>query len=160
MRISSIDLRNIGPFKEGHLTFIPDGEVVQQPPVTIITGENGTGKTIILDAIRGLLGGHKLELDRNITREEDFHASIAESDNGVVRQITSRTRYEDSPYLKTNDTKWNENFGLGSSCTEGYWVVDYWTSKLATDRFSIDSLSSPKLEDYRIRSLTGIHQNA
>lgn len=54
MRLLNLELKNIGPFKSAELDFIGDGNV-EKPPVTIITGENGTGKTIILDAIRGVL---------------------------------------------------------------------------------------------------------
>ncbi|MBK9584084.1 MAG: AAA family ATPase [Saprospiraceae bacterium] len=45
MRLLKLDLKDIGPFNEGHLNFTMDGDY---SPVTIITGENGTGKTIIL----------------------------------------------------------------------------------------------------------------
>ncbi|MFN8446562.1 MAG: ATP-binding protein [Caldilineaceae bacterium] len=48
--VSSIfHLENIGLFIEADLEFIPEGEAT---PVTLITGENGTGKSILLEAIR------------------------------------------------------------------------------------------------------------
>ena len=49
MRINSLQLHNIGPFIDAKIDFIENN---QKPPITIITGENGTGKTIILDTIR------------------------------------------------------------------------------------------------------------
>lgn len=51
MRLLSLTLENIGPFDTAELSFLdgPEDEV----PVTFITGENGTGKSIVLDAIRG-----------------------------------------------------------------------------------------------------------
>ena len=55
MKIKNLSLKNIGPFLDAQLDFITDEN--QKPPVIIITGENGTGKTIVLDAIRGLLLG-------------------------------------------------------------------------------------------------------
>ncbi len=68
MRIKKLYLKNIGPFNEATLDFNPNTNIASQiprpewktrisdePKVTIITGENGTGKTIILDAIRGIL---------------------------------------------------------------------------------------------------------
>src|SRR4051812_48321468 len=54
MRVLELDVRNIGPFREAHLEFLSEPE--ELPPVALITGENGTGKSIILDAIRARHG--------------------------------------------------------------------------------------------------------
>jgi DNA repair exonuclease SbcCD ATPase subunit len=48
MRLFDLQLKNIGPFKEAAITFIGQNDNEKQPPVTIITGENGTGKTLDL----------------------------------------------------------------------------------------------------------------
>ena len=50
MKIKSLSLRNIGPFIEADMEFFDDSD--EKPPIVLITGENGTGKSIILDAIR------------------------------------------------------------------------------------------------------------
>ena len=43
-----------GPFDEAHIEFSEVSD--PSPGVTLLTGRNGTGKTIVLDAIRGLFG--------------------------------------------------------------------------------------------------------
>jgi predicted ATP-binding protein involved in virulence len=52
VRIKNLSLKNIGPFLEAELDFMGANEAGKHAPVTIITGENGTGKTVVLDAIR------------------------------------------------------------------------------------------------------------
>ncbi len=52
MRLLSLSLKNIGPFKSESIVFIKEENNFSKPPITIITGENGSGKTIIIDAIR------------------------------------------------------------------------------------------------------------
>jgi DNA repair exonuclease SbcCD ATPase subunit len=54
MHLFDLQLKNVGPFKKASVTFIDAKNDQKRPPVTIITGENGTGKTIILDAIRSV----------------------------------------------------------------------------------------------------------
>ena len=62
MRLLSLSLQNIGPFDDAHLEFLADPE--DRPAVTLLTGENGTGKRILLDAIRGMFGKHYCKLER------------------------------------------------------------------------------------------------
>lgn len=54
LRLVSLAMENIGPFDTGEIEFATGGDGA--PAVTILTGENGTGKTIVLDAIRGMFG--------------------------------------------------------------------------------------------------------
>ena len=49
MRLKNLKLKNIGPFKEANLNFIRTDSEFDCPPVILITGENGTGKSIIID---------------------------------------------------------------------------------------------------------------
>ena len=55
MRFLNLTLKNIGPFSNATLSFEKEGGVY---PVVILTGENGTGKSIIIDAIRTTLSGY------------------------------------------------------------------------------------------------------
>jgi ABC-type transport system involved in cytochrome c biogenesis ATPase subunit len=63
MRIKKLSLQNIGPFIEADLDFTNDEDTASQ--VVLITGENGTGKSIILDAIRGMFGPNFARLERD-----------------------------------------------------------------------------------------------
>lgn len=62
MRISKVHLKNIGPFRDATVCFSTDSDNGKQP-VTIITGLNGSGKSIVIDALRAALSGQKLERD-------------------------------------------------------------------------------------------------
>ena len=71
MRLLDLTLQNIGPFDDAHLEFWnPASKPVEPAPVAVITGENGTGKTILLDAIRGLFGPNYGHLERAIWRPD------------------------------------------------------------------------------------------
>ncbi len=71
MRIERLLLKNIGPFVFASLDFYSDGD--STCPVVLVTGENGTGKSIVLDAIRGLFGKKYCRLERNIARRGTDH---------------------------------------------------------------------------------------
>ena len=142
MKIESLYLKNIGPFREASLAFPTDrntetGEV----PVTIITGKNGAGKSIIIDAIRAALSGQQLE--RNIVaNEKDFKIEMSLNYDGVFK--TKETHSFSNGHIATID--WS---GLGKYFLQGYelpgkvydWVVDYWSSKLPTDSFTLKTMS-------------------
>lgn len=76
MIIETLKIRNIGPFKEANLEFATSIDKVSEDlPITIITGVNGAGKSIIIDSIRAILSGQRLE--RNIVADEnDFCVEI------------------------------------------------------------------------------------
>ena len=163
MRLISLELKNIGPFIKGNINFISEEESIQNPPVTIITGENGTGKTIILDAIRGLLLGKAGGLERNITRDDtDFFLSLKYTTDNKTKTLSS-SKLENEKKFDTNtyslmrrfldlrpsqmpDATWN-------------WVIDYWTSKLSSDSFDVAHLVAPVPEKVYINSLDGIQKN-
>lgn len=54
MKLETLQLENIGPFDEARVEFSDPGAGTG---VTIITGENGTGKSVIIDALRAIIGG-------------------------------------------------------------------------------------------------------
>jgi predicted ATP-binding protein involved in virulence len=158
MRIQSLDIKNIGPFQEGHLEFISENDSSEPPPVTIITGENGTGKTIILDAIRGVFLGHFTPLERNIVRQGgsfEISLNVPSVESKSIRS-TEIWSHNNRSFI-TNNVRFNQLFV--NKDNKGHWVVDYWTSKLATDSFDLNSLTAPEPENYLIGSLSGVHQN-
>lgn len=153
MRLLKLDLKNIGPFNEGHLDFT--NEDGQYNPVTIITGENGTGKTIILDAIRSLLMGN--------IKSRDIFRSSETSRVGVYMHAQDdliegyRTKTKENVIYKKNQLriKFNSTNAGGDK-----WIVNYWTSKTNNDGFKINNLITLKPEYYLINSLDGIQSNA
>ncbi|KAA6322995.1 hypothetical protein EZS27_027522 [termite gut metagenome] len=160
MRIYNLTLEKIGPFKEAYLEFIGNEDNVSNPPVIIITGENGMGKSIIIDAIRTLFyGTHKIE--RDITYAEDFliKSEISLPDNTKMTIITKEKSQDGS--FRTNSHEFNRLFSspiLLSSIKDNF-VVDYWTSKLSNDTFTIKNIESPETNNYLNDALTGIHKN-
>jgi predicted ATP-binding protein involved in virulence len=167
MRIKNLNLKNIGPFNEASIDFIGDQNSIEKPPITIITGENGTGKTIILDTIRGLLLGQFNKIERNIVRNiDDFFIkadfSIPQIANNVFEfspDISIETKkIEKNNVFITSNTSISRK--LSSPNTEKtMWVTNYWTSRLSTDSFDIKSLVAPKPENYLLNSLNGIQPN-
>ena len=103
MRIHNLTLKNIGPFKEAHLEFIGPDDNTEKPPVVIITGENGTGKTIVIDAIRALFYGLLKPLERDITSSNNF---LIQSDLSLSEQLplnlVIKSKYENGN-LQTNN---------------------------------------------------------
>ncbi len=173
MRIKELHLTNIGPFNDAHLEFAAD----DKPRVTIITGENGTGKTIVLDAIRGLFGYHYVQLERKIHRNNQaFKASmlISHSDakkDGLFTQ-------EKQEVIEALELGYNNDFQSNSFKTGGYegiahlpsgmasnqsepqnWIVEYWRSNAVFEPFTIGTYKAPNLKTYLQGSLQGIHKN-
>ena len=76
MNIKDLTLKNVGPFKEMRLDFPCTPNASGKLPVTLITGENGTGKSVILDSLRMLFKG-LWGIDRNIIADQhDFRMAM------------------------------------------------------------------------------------
>ena len=92
MRLLSLSLENIGPFDRAELRFLD--EPSDAVPVAFITGENGTGKSIVVDAIRGLFGPSYAKLERDITRDgadpEPQRHRFHRSPRGLVSKAARR----------------------------------------------------------------------
>lgn len=160
MKIESLYVKNIGPFKEARLEFpIIMNEKTGEQPVTIITGLNGAGKSIIIDAIRAALSGQKLE--RNIVaNDKDFKIEMSLNYDGKFK--SKETHSFINGHIATID--WTE---LGRFFLEGYklpgkvydWVVDYWSSKLPTDAFTLTNMTNIRNEEVLIDVLLGKKSN-
>ena len=142
MKIEKLYIKNIGPFKEATLEFptLRNDETGEEP-VTIITGVNGAGKSIIIDAIRAALSGQKLER-QIVANEKDFKIEMFLNYTGSFE--TKVTHTFSGGNIQTID--WA---GLGQYFVQGYkipgkvydWVIDYWSSKLPTDSFTLKTMS-------------------
>ena len=152
MRLLKLDLKDIGPFNEGHLNFTnEDGDY---SPVTIITGENGTGKTIFLDAIRTLLMGNIKT--RDIFRNDENSAISCKIQIGNEKEFGSVKKASDSFRFKSKFL--SLKFSLPNKGGDK-WIANYWTSQTKNDAFAISSLVSLKPEDYLKNAVDGIQSN-
>jgi len=160
MRIHNLLLKNIGPFKNANLEFIGPNDNIEKPPVIILTGDNGTGKTLIIDAIRSLFYGVFEPIERDITSSKDFLIQSEISFLGLpkFRLFTS---------AKTNDGCFNTNniefskifrFHLNSTYKRDF-ILNYWTSKLSSGGYNIKNIEAPEITDFLHNALSGLHEN-
>jgi predicted ATP-binding protein involved in virulence len=159
MRLLNLELKNIGPFIEGNINFISEEDNIQKPPVTIITGENGTGKTIVLDAIRGLLLA-TYQLERHIIRNDnDFSVSLKYAIDNKTEHLSCSELTQKNQFQLNSDKFRNRFLANQEPDATWNWVVDYWTSKLSTDSFEVKNLVAPIPENLYVNSLDGIQKN-
>lgn len=172
MRVYNLSLKNIGPFREEFIEFITENDNPQKPPVTIITGENGTGKTIVLDALRGIMGGVWIKLERDITANAIFEVSAKIDYNYDLKTPTKDNNNNLSIPILTakikgldnaiNPFHWQfNNFFIPNPVDDNFpkWVVNYFTSKLSNDSFTISSLTNIESHKFLVDSLSGVHKN-
>lgn len=139
MYIKELKFKNIGPFSEAELHF-PFEKVDKKIPVTIITGENGTGKSIIIDAIRALFMSY-FGIDRDIVADKSNFSVEMIINDGEDHKIQS-IRYKDCK-IDAGSTGFETLFKFTPDKSRIVnWVIDYWHSYLGTDSFQISSLSS------------------
>lgn len=163
MLLKELHLKNIGPFLEDTIEFATFENSKSQ--VTILTGENGTGKTIIIDAIRKILLSNYAKNIREIRRSDDFKLELLINFNDTNTLLDARLntkRIEESFFT------YNRNNLFSTICDplnnidyakENLWIINYWTSQNDHNPFNISSLDFIKPENYLINSLSGIQQN-
>lgn len=162
MRLHNLYLKNIGPFLEAKIEF---------DQVTIFTGENGTGKTVILDAIRKMLlsnlfGGQELRKIRNIRKSENFKIDLSLSFNNQKIKIETDSlnndTYENFQVKESNHVYKDLGgaFSYETKAKGNHWIANYWTSQNDHSPFHIPSLDFIKPENYLMNCLDGIQKNA
>ena len=143
MIIKELNLENVGPFKDLHLDFPCKPDKNGKYRVTIITGENGTGKSIILDSFRLLFKG-LWGIDRNIVADENnFKMSMVLCIDGEDKKIFSKSYRKDTNKYKveTNDFDLSKSFSTIDDQSIKNYILDYWSPDLSNDQFDIDSIS-------------------
>ncbi len=165
MRIESLYLKNIGPFLEANLDFIGSGD--KKTPVTIITGENGTGKTIILDAIRATMFGIYGKLQRNIINNDVFAITSKFKIHNQVLYLNANEKNDSRNNLNIFEQvnggtpvfgTFHNRFGKINHGGD-IWITNYWTSKTTNEKLEIKSLVALEPEKYLIGSLDGEQSN-
>lgn len=160
MKIKNLHIKNIGPFKDATLEFATayNAENGEQP-VTIITGTNGAGKSIVIDAIRTALSGQAIE--RNIVADEkDFIIEMEANYDGKFQHLATST-------LTDGHIKECEYPNIAKFLKFGYdipgkvyaWVIDYWSSKSPSDSFKIGSMMNIKHQDVLRDAMQGRKSN-
>lgn len=163
MRLHNLYLKNIGPFLEAAIEF---------DRVTIFTGENGTGKTVILDAIRKMLLSNSgwnrtIEKIRNIRRGDSFKIEFSLSFNDGALKIETDKINNDYQYenfeIKKSGSRYSDLgyiFDDKRKAKGNIWIANYWTSQNDHSDFHIPSLDFLKPENYLIDCLDGIQKNS
>jgi predicted ATP-binding protein involved in virulence len=160
MRLYNLILENIGPIKKAELEFISDVSQSDYPPVICITGENGTGKSIILDSIRALFKGRFSSVERDITSSNNFLIKTDLEINNSKMVFSTERKYQGKQSLDSSNMRINQLFlSQFESSFKKDFILDYWTSKLSNDNFSINSITSVEAKKYLDDSLSGIHKN-
>ena len=155
-------LENIGPFQNVSISFPSKRDIKGRVPVTIITGENGSGKSIILDAIRSIFLGPKA-IERDITASNNFLINCVFEHNNEIINIQSKSKAE--AYLGTGiDTNRHDiNFmytGIIKPDNIPDWVTMYWSSNIPKGSYRIENLVSPEPEKYLVDSLSADQASA
>lgn len=165
MKLKKLHLKNIGPFLNDTIEFATWENSKSQ--VTILTGENGTGKTIIIDAIRkAFMNPYKAKNIRAIRREDNFHLQLEMNFKNQDISLIGRQQEgdsEESLIFTKSDGMYNEISNIldsPQSVKGNLWILNYWTSQNDHNPFHISSLDFIKPENYLINVLDGIQQNA
>ena len=150
MRLSYLKLKNIGPFKEQTVTFEKDDGTPW--PIVIFTGENGTGKSVVIDSIRTVLSG-VFGIERDIVADRsDFLIELGLIDN-LTRHVEKADRigHTDKP---VGSNKYYEYFKKAMTGDRKVpWVLDYWCSDLPSDTFKIGNVTAIQIQNALLGSL-------
>lgn len=158
MKIKKLILKNIGPFENADINFEDINDISN--PVIIFTGENGTGKSIIVDAIRVLLLGQTKKIERQIHSNDSFYMSLdLELPNKEILTITCDNLNQYGDYV-TNSYEFNKIFSSNTSSYENNFIINYWSSKLSNESFIISHIQAPETSSIFENSLSGVHGNS
>lgn len=153
LRLRSLDIENIGPFEKAHLDFAAEHE----PRVTILTGENGTGKSIILDAIRTCFGEWYFKPQRDIYRASEYRI------NAQFDPLSDGHRFfvniKDRSLVDSKRIQLHPNNILKGQEIPSF-VLDFWDSKKSKDDYRIKNLATIEHKNFLLNSLQGDYSNS
>jgi energy-coupling factor transporter ATP-binding protein EcfA2 len=165
MRILKLSLENIGPFDKAELEFIADLEQ-EKAPVTLITGENGAGKSILLDAIRAMFGDQYCQVERPIWRKgAKFAVDMDVVVEGRQYSIESGSGYTpNNTFSAREPKKWGSGgfFSAPKETMQGApppFVTDFWRTTQAPDSYEISGFARIDHRKLLSGSLQGTYSN-
>lgn len=159
MKIKNLHIKNIGPFKEAVIEFATRyNETTSEQPVTIITGTNGAGKSIVIDAIRVALSGQQLERDI-VADATYFSIEMDVTVNENIRHLSTSTLQ--NGHIQTADHIIRQPLVLGYDVPGpvNNWVIDYWSSKSPSDSFKISNMTNIPHEKTLVGVMLGKKSN-
>ena len=166
MKLLNLHIKNIGPFKEASLDFATEFRKGKAEPVTIITGINGAGKSILIDAIRAAFCGMSI-LERDIVADEkDFYIKMQLENNGNKEQHVYAPLH--SVHSLTIPFKKQEKYPtINKVLRDGYeesdevfpWVVDFWSAKTPSGSFQISNMMNINHREVLKNAMSGVKSN-
>ncbi|MCU0687556.1 MAG: AAA family ATPase [Polyangiaceae bacterium] len=164
MRVLELGLKNVGPFDEARVEFLSRDRATE-PGVTLLTGKNGTGKTILLDAIRFFFGKYYRKAERDIWRPEAplelevIHSFHSNDDTSIIRNKILLAN-SNSSIFGIDEVLWEMPENVASGDRPPPWVVDFWRSQITFDTYQIQALAAFKHRELYQGSLQGTVSNA
>jgi hypothetical protein len=124
MKLTSLELSEIGPFDTAAMSF-----QTESPAVTLVTGENGTGKSVVLDALRLAFGRPFVEpsLLRDIRRAPTV---------SVIRMESTVGEYTLRRAIRPRRVR-------GAALNGQPVAADFWSGSLFTGGFQISNFKPP-----------------
>lgn len=166
MKLLNLHIKNIGPFKEASLDFATEFRKGKAEPVTIITGINGAGKSILIDAIRAAFCGMSI-LERDIVADEkDYQIKMEYEENGEKEHYFTSSLDADHP-LVLNSSMEVIDSAICKALRDGYdesdevrpWVVDFWSAKTPTGSFQINNMMNINHREVLKNAMSGVKSN-
>lgn len=156
MRLHSLELTNVGPFAEASINFQSDAGV------TFLTGLNGSGKTVVLDALRFWFGGQYGLVDRPLLRTGAPGAfrvapHLTLDDRDVRDVVTSPDHHHETLLTPTDASSslWTLPHAVSQGRAVPSFVVDYWCAATPTDPYEIAALEIPQHRGVLVDALSG-----
>lgn len=166
MKLLNLHIKNIGPFKEASLDFATEFRKETAEPVTIITGINGSGKSILIDAIRAAFCGMNI-LERDIVADEKNYQIQIEYEEDGKKQHYFTSSLDADHQLVLNSSMEVIDSAICKALREGYdesdevrpWVVDFWSAKTPAGSFQINNMMNINHRDVLKNAMSGVKSN-
>jgi hypothetical protein len=155
MRLLELRMTNVGPFDEAALQFLEDPD--DPRTVSFVIGENGTGKTMVLDAIRACFGPEFGDLDRPLGRPgADLAVSAELAVDGKLRPVEIRAATEPDWRSRAHGSWVGIEY---FHARPPRWVADHWRADVAHDSGRVDGIRPAEHRAMLHESLSGTPLN-